>query len=96
LLDVPTHKTGSAFTKPVDPLVGHAIAEWEAIRPKQPSLLDRRTSEHVHFLFCYRARRLPKEYLNRDLMPILCRKAGVPLQDARGRPRPFRPTRLWQ
>jgi integrase len=96
LLDVPTHKTGSAFTKPVDPLVGHAIAEWEAIRPEQPSLLDRRTREHVHFLFCYRARRLPKEYLNRDLMPILCRKAGVPLQDARGRPRPFRPTRLWQ
>jgi integrase len=85
LLDVPTHKTGSAFTKPVDPLVGHAIAEWEAIRPEQPSLLDRRTSEHVHFLFCYRARRLPKEYLNRGLIPILCRKAGVPLQDARGR-----------
>jgi hypothetical protein len=84
LLDVPTHKTGSAFTKPVDPLVGHAIAEWEAIRPEQPASLDRRTSEYVHFLFCYRARRLPKEYLNRGLIPILCRKAGVPLQDARG------------
>ena len=43
LLDVPPHKTGTAFTKPVDPLVGRAIAAWEAIRPAQPSLLDRRT-----------------------------------------------------
>lgn len=85
LLDVPAHKTGAAFTKPVDPLVGRAIADWEAMRPKQPPLLDRRSGEQVHFLFCYRAQRVPKEYLNRRLIPILCRKAGVPLQDARGR-----------
>ena len=85
LLDVPTHKTGAAFTKPVDPLVGRAIAEWEAIRPEQPPLLDRRSGEHVQFLFCYRAQRIPKPYLNQRLIPILCRKAGVPLQDARGR-----------
>ncbi|MET8630973.1 hypothetical protein ABZW30_46085 [Kitasatospora sp. NPDC004669] len=25
LLDVPTHKTGTAFTRPVDPLLGKAI-----------------------------------------------------------------------
>ncbi len=30
LLDVPTHKTGTAFTKPVDPLVGQAIAACAA------------------------------------------------------------------
>ena len=28
LLDVPTHKTGASFTKPVDPLVGEFIARW--------------------------------------------------------------------
>src|SRR5262249_8778285 len=85
LVEVPTHKTGTAFTKPVDPLVGRAIAAWEAIRPEQPLLVDRRTGEQVPFLFCYRARRVAKEYLNQGLIPALCRKAGVPLQDPRGR-----------
>lgn len=85
LLDVPTHKTGSAFTKPVDPLVGQAITTWETVRPTQPPLLDRRTGEGVQFLFCYRARRVAKEYLNAGLIPALCRKAGVELDDVRGR-----------
>ncbi|MFI6358638.1 MFS transporter [Streptomyces sp. NPDC050743] len=35
LLDVPTHKTGTAFTKPVDPLVGKAVEAWQAVRPAQ-------------------------------------------------------------
>jgi integrase len=85
LLDIPTHKTGTAFTKPVDPLVGQAIAAWEAVRPAQPPMLDRRTGEHVQFLFCYRATRVAKEYLNVGLIPALGRKAGVPLEDVRGR-----------
>jgi hypothetical protein len=33
LLDVPTHKTGTAFTKPVDSLLGRAIEAWQAMRP---------------------------------------------------------------
>jgi len=85
LLDISTHKTGTAFTKPVDPLVGQAIAAWEAIRPVQPPMLDRRTGEHVQFLFCYRATHVAKEYLNLGLIPALGRKAGVPLEDVRGR-----------
>ena len=85
LLDIPTHKTGTAFTKPVDPLVGQAIAAWEAVRPAQPPMLDRRTGEQVQFLFCYRATRVAKEYLNVGLIPALARKAGVPLEDVRGR-----------
>ena len=28
LLDVPTHKTGTAFTKPVDPILGQALDAW--------------------------------------------------------------------
>ena len=47
LLDVPVHKTGTAFTKPVDPLVGQAIEAWQALRPEQPTRLDRKTSEQV-------------------------------------------------
>ena len=37
LLDVPTNKTGASYTKPVDPLVGEAIAAWEQSRPIQPN-----------------------------------------------------------
>ena len=47
LLDIPSHKTGAPFTKPVDPLVGHAIETWEAVRPVQPLRLDPRTGERV-------------------------------------------------
>ncbi len=85
LLDVPTHKTGTSYTKPVDPLVGEAIANWEARRPVQPLLFDRTTGEQVATLFCFRGRPVPTEYFNRALIPLLCRKAGVPLADARGR-----------
>jgi integrase len=84
LLDIPVHKTGRAFTKPVDPLVGEAIAIWEAVRPAQPNLIDPKTGEQVQFLFCYRAKRLSKTYLNHTLIPTLCGRAGIPREDARG------------
>ncbi len=85
LLDVPAHKTGAPFTKPVDPLVGQAIEAWEAVRPAQPRLLDLRTGELVTLLFCLRAKRIARDYFNQALIPALCRKAGVPRDDARGR-----------
>ncbi len=85
LLDVPVHKTGTAFTKPVDALVGRAIAQWEAVRPVQPRLPDRKTGERVDLLFAYRFRRIAPNLINRTVIPILCRKAGVPREDVRGR-----------
>lgn len=84
LLDIPVHKTGRAFTKPVDPLVGEAIATWEAVRPAQPDLIDPKTGEQVQFLFCYRAKRVSQTYLNKALIPALCQRAGIPRADARG------------
>jgi len=84
LLDVPTHKTGGAFTKPVDPLLGQAIEAWQQIRPHQPPMLDRRTGELVEFLFAFRAQRVDKHYINESVIPVLCRKAGVPTADVRG------------
>jgi hypothetical protein len=84
LLDVPVSKTGTAFTKPVDPVVGEAIEAWERVRPTQPRFPDRKTGELVHFLFCHRARPLRREYINLSLIPMLCRKANVPMEDARG------------
>jgi len=85
LLDVPVNKTGTAFTKPVDPVVGIAVAAWEQIRPSQPAFMDAKTGEVVDFLFCYRASPLPSDYINVRLIPMLCHKAGVPLKDVRGK-----------
>lgn len=84
LLDVPVHKTGRSYTKPVDKIVGEAIATWEAVRPHQPKVLDRKTGEAVDLLFCYRGRPLTRDYINGSLIPMLCAKAKVPLKDARG------------
>jgi len=84
LLDVPTHKTGTSFTKPVDPLMGEAIQAWQTVRPGQPKMLDRKTNEQVDFLFATRARRVNKHYINKKIIPMLCGKAGVPTQDVRG------------
>ncbi|WP_327116426.1 tyrosine-type recombinase/integrase [Nocardia sp. NBC_01730] len=84
LLDVPVHKTGTAFTKPVDPLVGQAIQAWQTLRPDQPKRLDRKTSERVDMLFAVRAQPVAKAYINHTIIPALCGKAGVPTTDVRG------------
>ncbi|HEY6271647.1 MAG TPA: tyrosine-type recombinase/integrase [Terriglobales bacterium] len=85
LLDIPVNKTMTAFTKPVDRAVGDAIVAWEKDRPGQPAALDEKTGEVVHFLFSFRCGRFSLRYLNKTLIPVLCRKAGIPLEDARGR-----------
>lgn len=85
-LDIPVNKTMTAYTKPVHPLVGRRINEWERVRPReQPHELDHKTSETVPFLFAYRGVRISKTYLNRCLIPLLCRKANIPAADSRGR-----------
>jgi integrase len=84
LLDVPAHKTGTAFTKPVDPILGQAIQAWQAARPSQPQLTDRRTGERADLLFAFRARRVSTGYINNTVIPMLCRKASVPAADVRG------------
>jgi integrase len=84
LLDVPVHKTGTAFTKPVDPIVGQAIETWQAVRPAQPPRSDRKTGEQVSLLFSVRAHPVAKGYINQTIIPALCAKAGVPTADVRG------------
>ena len=85
LLDIPTHKTGTAFTKPVDALIGQAIEAWQAVRPDQPKLRDRKTGELVDPLFATRARRVATAYINETIIPALRGRAGVPAADVRGR-----------
>jgi len=83
--DVPVNKTGTAFTKPVDGVVGQAINTWERVRPAQAKLCDQKTGEMVDFLFLHRMRPLGEFFLNHGLIPRLCRKAGVPQNDLRGK-----------
>lgn len=84
LLDVPANKTYGPFTKPIARVAGEAMTAWEALRPSQPSLLDLKTAEQVDYLFAYRGKPMGECFINQSLIPILCRKAGVPLQDQRG------------
>lgn len=85
LLAIPVNKTGSAFVKPVDPIIGRSIEAWEAVRPIAGPTLDRKTNELVHYLFNCRGRLLYRGYINQKLIPLLCHKAGIPEEDARGR-----------
>jgi integrase len=84
LLDVPAHKTGTAFAKPAGPLLGQALDAWQAVRPAQPKFTDRRTGELVDLLFAFRARKIFTSYINNTVIPVLCRRAGVPAADLRG------------
>jgi hypothetical protein len=84
LLFVPINKTGTAFSKPVDKSVGEMIEAWEKERPVQTKLTDPKTGEQVDYLFAYHSRATGYNYLNGVLIPALCTKAGVPLNDVRG------------
>lgn len=80
----PDHKTSRAFSKPVDPIVGELIQAWQAVRPPQPDITDRKTGQRRQHLFCYRAQLVGPAHLHNKLIPILCRKAGIPESDSRG------------
>jgi integrase len=84
LLSVPVNKTSTAFSKPVDTIVGEMIEAWEKERPSQAKLTDRKTGEQVDYLFAHRSKTLGDNYLNSVLIPSLCTKAGVPHEDVRG------------
>ena len=85
LMDVPVNKTNVAFTKPVDAVLGHAVNEWEKVRPPQPGFVDPKTGELVQLLFAHRGHCLGKSFINHSLIPLLCKKAGVPESDTRGK-----------
>jgi len=77
-LEIPVNKTSTAYTKPVHPLVGKRIAEWEQVRPKeQLREIDPKTGELVQFLFSYRGKRIWDGYINEVLIPLLCRQAAL-------------------
>lgn len=84
-LDVPPNKTGTAFTKPVDPIVGQAIAAWETIRPKQPTAMDRRTGSASIIYFLIGHEPSPGNTSMKVSFLLYVAKPGISTSDVRGR-----------
>ena len=84
MLRVPVNKTRGEFVKPVEEPMGHAVTAWELVRPPQGKLLDRTAGRLTDHLFCYRAQRIGKTFVNDVIIPMLLRKAGLPACDTRG------------
>jgi hypothetical protein len=60
------------------------MAAWERVRAQGLELPDPKTGEPVDFLFLFRLAKVGINFLNKTLIPALCKKAGVPLADVRG------------
>jgi hypothetical protein len=84
-LTVPVNKTTTTFQKPVNPVVGQRINEWERARAaSQLPRTDRKTGAKVHYLFSHRGHSISLSYINTSLIPTLCKVAGIPRADERG------------
>jgi integrase len=84
-LQVPINKTKGPFWIPIPKYTADAVEAWERERPiNQSKLVDTKDGRLVDFLFCVRGKRIGRNYINAALIPILCKKAGVPEQDAKG------------
>jgi integrase len=84
-LDVPVGKTGNAYVKPVAAVVLQHVGAWEVVRPAQDPVLDERTGERVSFLFQFRGRAVSQHIIHAAVIPMLCAKAGVAVQDSMGK-----------
>lgn len=84
LLDVPLTKPDLLSPSPSVPWSVRQSNSGEAAeRPSQPRRCTQ--IQWVDALFVYRGKPIGQTYLNELLIPLLCRKANVPLNDARGR-----------
>lgn len=84
-LNIPAGKTSKAFVKPVAAVVKKYVDIWLDERPSEQAMLtDERTGEKVRLLFQYRGKPAGSAILNRTVIPMLCARAGVPLEDSGG------------
>ena len=85
-LHIPSGKNRGPFWIWIPGYVAEAITAWKWERPPhQQEILDRKDREEVDYLFCYKDSRVGSTFLNASLIPVLCAKAGVDMQDAKGR-----------
>ncbi len=84
-LHIPSNKTKGPYWVPIPRYAADAVEAWERERPaKQPKHIDAKDSSLVDFLFSLRNKRMGESFLNDTLIPALCKRAGVPEEDARG------------
>lgn len=84
-LHVPANKTKGPFWVPIPRYTVEAIEAWQRERPlNQPKLVDPKDRSLVDFLFCFRGKKLGDNFINKSLIPVLCKRAGIPEHDARG------------
>ena len=85
-LHIPAGKNRGAFWIWLPDYVAEAIKIWKQERPpSQSKLLDQKDREEVEYLFCCRDMRVGWRFINSSLIPVLCARAGVDIEDAKGR-----------
>ncbi|GHO57772.1 tyrosine-type recombinase/integrase [Ktedonobacter robiniae] len=85
-LHIPAGKNRGPYWIWVPGYVADAINAWKQECPcHQKQVLDVKDREKVDYLFCYKNARVGRSFLNQSLIPILCAKAGVDTEDAKGR-----------
>ncbi len=85
-LHIPAGKNRGAFWIWLPGYVAEAIKVWKPEQPpSQGKLLDQKDREEVEYLFCCRDMRVGWRFINSSLIPVLCAKAGVNIEDAKGR-----------
>lgn len=90
-LRVPVNKMQGEFWIPIPLYTADAIEAWERLRPKlQYPQIDRKENKPIDYLFMTRNQLMGADFLNRSLIPLLCKVAGlvdeqcVPLRDTVG------------
>src|SRR6266516_7359714 len=74
------------FYVPIPGYVADAIEVWESVRPpNQGTLLDRKTHQPTQYLFQYRNDLMGEKFLNKSVITLLCKLAGVSQIDIVGR-----------
>ena len=79
------HIVGQVGSIRIHPLHITTMADYFSIPFANVYTFDPKTGERIHALFSHRGRRVGAAYINAAVIPLLCRKAGVPPEDARGR-----------
>ncbi len=84
-LQIPAGKNRGPFWIWLPDYTANAINAWKRERPPKPrKLLDRKDREEVDYLFCFQDLRVGTSFINGSVIPVLCKRAGVSIEDAKG------------
>jgi len=85
-LQIPAGKNRGPFWIWLPDYTADAINAWKHERPpQQRKLLDRKDREEVDYLFCFQDLRVGASFINNSVIPVLCKRAGVNIEDAKGK-----------